>query len=243
MSEEYRRQYAWRPWPRIFAALPEVRGLTILDLGCNVGDQAAELSARGAHVIGIDSNEEFIATAKARGIDNAEFVCADISTIDRGADAIWCSFAAAYFPAFAETLRSWRKLLSPGGWIAVTEIDDLFGHEPLSARARELFRGYAVDALNAGRYDFHMGHKLETHLQDAGFAVANVLVCEDAELAFDGPAPAEVIDAWRARFARMGLLREFCGPEYETVRDGFLACLSSPAHRSAAKVYCAIGVP
>ena len=34
LAEEYRRQAAWRDWPRIFEALPPLRGLTVLDLGC-----------------------------------------------------------------------------------------------------------------------------------------------------------------------------------------------------------------
>jgi ubiquinone/menaquinone biosynthesis C-methylase UbiE len=46
LSTEYHRQREWRAWPKIFDALPLPRGQTVLDLGCGVGDQAAELVAR-----------------------------------------------------------------------------------------------------------------------------------------------------------------------------------------------------
>jgi hypothetical protein len=52
LSSEYKSQFAWRAWPSIFDALPPVRGQLVLDLGRGVGDQAAELVARGARIVG-----------------------------------------------------------------------------------------------------------------------------------------------------------------------------------------------
>ncbi len=46
LADYYRRQYAWRDWPPLFAALPVLTGQTVLDLGCGVGDLAAALLAR-----------------------------------------------------------------------------------------------------------------------------------------------------------------------------------------------------
>src|SRR5262245_58063128 len=57
ITEEYSRQYAWRSWPTILDALPDVHGQLVLDLGSGIGDLAADLAARGAHVIGFDINE------------------------------------------------------------------------------------------------------------------------------------------------------------------------------------------
>jgi len=119
----------------------------------------------------------------------------------------------------------------------MTEIDNLFGHEPLSDRSKLLFRAYEAEALRTGRYDFHMGSKLQTYLEEIGLAIESVLVCEDAELSFTGPAAADVIEAWEARFDRMPLLKSLCGNEFDAVRDEFLACLSMREHRSLAKVY------
>jgi len=240
---EYKRQFGWRAWPAVFAALPPLGGRTVLDLGCGVGDLAAALVARGARVIGIDLNRELLDAARARGLPNAEFRSGDLRALpDPGvaADGIWCSFAAAYLPDLAPALASWARHLRPGGWIALTEIDDLFGHEPLSERSRALFEAHARDALAAGRYDFRMGRKLRGHLERAGFTVSREFTLKDRELSFDGPALPEVTVAWRERFDRLKLFRDFCGAEFEAVRAEFLGCLARVDHRSTAKVCCCI---
>jgi SAM-dependent methyltransferase len=243
LSTEYRQQFGWRAWPRIFEALPLVRGQVVLDLGCAVGDQAAEFVARGAHVIGVDIDHNMIEEARSRKLPNADFRQFDLRTLpDLGvmADGLWCSFSAAYFPDLPSVLGGWSRNLRPGGWIALTEIDDLFGHQPLSARAKGLLDEYAHDALVAKRYDFHMGRKLRSHLERSGFQVSRVLTVVDQELSFEGPAQPAVVEAWRKRFDRMTLLRSFCGDDFENVREEFLSCLSHADHRSLAKVYCSI---
>src|SRR5215218_6785198 len=103
----------------ILSALPKVDGQVVLDLGCGIGDLASELSTRGAKVIGVDGNEEFVKHARSRGITNAEFRVGQLGSYadpSLRADGIWSSFTAAYFPALTETLRAWRDNLRPGGW-------------------------------------------------------------------------------------------------------------------------------
>jgi SAM-dependent methyltransferase len=240
LAYEYKRQLGWRDWPTAFAALPPLAGQTVLDIGCGPGDQAAELATRGARVIGLDTNEALLREAQARSIPNAEFRRVDLSALPElgvEADGLWCSFAAAYFPELPSMLKSWTRRLRPGGWIAVTEIDDLFGHEPIGARTRALFDAYARDALDTKRYDFHMGRKLQDHLGRCGFTVTRVLTLADQEFSFTGPAPPEVVEAWRARLDRMKLLATFCGSEFDHVRTDFLGCLTRPDHRSSSTVY------
>jgi len=243
LAAEYTTQYRWRDWQRIFDALPDTSGQTVLDAGCAVGDQAAVLVSRGARVIGIDANEELLAVARSRSLRHAEFRSADLRAIelDTRVDGIWCSFTAAYLVDFASVVKSWLRFLNAGGWIIVTEVDNLFGHEPLDERVKSLLAEYADDALRAGRYDFHMGHKLRGLLGDAGVHVMNTFTCEDAELSFSGAAEPEILAAWRARFDRMPLLRRVCGPEYDLVRSSFLQCLSLPEHQSLATVYSCLG--
>lgn len=228
-----------------FDELPDLAGRTVLDLGCGPGEQAAVLAARGAHVIGIDSNEDAVCQARARGLPDAQFRSADLRAIpDCGVaiDGLWSSFSAAYFPDLPPVLGGWAKELRPGGWAALTEIDDFLAHEPLGARARDLLEAYARDAYAARRYDFHMGRKLRGHLESAGFTVKLERILEDPELAFDGPAGPPVLEAWRRRFERMPLLQSFCGTDWEPLRDEFLACLARPDHRSRAKIYFCLAV-
>src|SRR5262245_54385050 len=220
LASEYKKQFGWRDWPTIFDALPPLQGQTVIDLGCGVGDLAAEFVARGARVIGVDMNEELLREARSRQLSNAEFRTADLRTLpDLGiaADGLWCSFAAAYFLDLPTVLTAWARNLRSGGWIALTEIDDLFGHEPLSVGTDALFRAYAERVLAAG-YDVHMGRKLRGHLEHSGFFVTKMLTLDDQELSFNGPARPDVLDGWRARLDRMKLLRDICGPDIDQVR-------------------------
>ena len=134
LSSQYKRQFGWRDWASVLKGLPPLHGQTVIDLGCGVGDLAAELVARGARVIGCDINEEFLREARSRQLSNAEFRMVDMRSLpDLGvmADGLWCSFTAAYFTDLPTALLAWARNLKSGGWIALTEIDDLFGHEPL----------------------------------------------------------------------------------------------------------------
>jgi SAM-dependent methyltransferase len=243
LAAEYRQQFSWRPWNLIFEEVPLEQGQTVFDLGCGIGDQARELASRGCKVIGLDANQELIDAAILEQPLNCEFRTCDLRdapNLGITVDGIWCSFVAAYFTNLAQFLRNWAHLLLPGGWIAITEIDDLFGHEPLSFRTGSLLRGYAEDALKAGRYDFRMGGRLQYYLAQAGFAMRRVLTLPDQELSFQGPATPEVIIAWRKRFQRMPLLRCFCASEFADVQEEFLSCLSRPDHVSTATVISCI---
>jgi SAM-dependent methyltransferase len=242
LADEYRRQYAWRSWGEIFAVLPDLQGTTVLDLGCGPGDLAVALAARGARVIGVDANEELLAAARASMPQTVELRVADLSELGKlrvVADGIWSSFAAAYLTDLPKVLRAWARLLRPGGWIVLTEVDDLFGHEPVTPRTRALFAAFAADALAAGRYDFHMGRKLRGYLEAVGFEVKRELSVGDRELAFDGPATPEVLEAWRERLDRMRLLQAFCGAEFAALRQDFLGALAREDHRSVATVQVA----
>lgn len=244
LANEYRAQTKWRNWPQVMDRLPPLSGQVILDLGCGVGDFAAMLADCGAHVIGLDINQQLLEVAVSKQLSNAEFRIHDLreplECFD--ADGIWCSYVSAFFPDLRAVLLSWAKSLAPGGWIALTEIDNLLGHEPVSDRTRKLLDDFAEEALLAGRYDFHMGHKLGNHLESAGFSISQVFTVEDRELSFQGPADPGVVQAWRARFERMRLLQAFCGADFPRVQAEFLDCLASDHHVSEAKVYCCIGI-
>ena len=239
---EYRRQLAWRSWSTVLDALPPLCGRAVLDLGCGVGDVAAELVARGARVTGVDLQEELLAEARARGLRVATFLRADLRTLPElpPADGMWGGFVAAYFPDLPAALAGWTHSLRPGGWIALTEIDDLFGHEPLAPRTRELLMAWEQQAFAASGYDFRMGSKLGAHLQRAGFTITNELVLPDLEFSTDGPLRADVLEGWSARLDRMRGLQQHCGPEFPALRTDLLACLSRADHHTVSRVCCCI---
>jgi SAM-dependent methyltransferase len=245
LAAEYRQQFQWRPWKLIFEKLPLQPGQTILDLGCGIGDQARELASRGCKVIGIDGSQELINAAILEQTPNCEFLTCDLrnpSDVGISVDGIWCSFVAAYFTNLTWFLRGWTPLLKSGGWVAITEIEDLFGHEPLSSRTRWFLHRLAEDALTAGRYDFHMGGKLQGYLEQAGVSISQLLTLPDQELSFQGAATPEVVDAWHRRFQRMPHLRALCASEFPSVQQEFLSCLSRSDHVSTARVISCIAV-
>jgi SAM-dependent methyltransferase len=228
-----------RAWEQALARLPALEGALVLDLGCGTGDGAAALAARGASVVGLDLDAARIELAGARRIPRATFRVADLRAplqVERAVDGLWACYTAAFFTDLSATLERWARALRPGGWMALVEVDDFLGHEPLDPRWRELFAAYAAEALAAGRYDFHTGSKFERAAAGAGLELAWIRDLRDPEFAWDGPLGPDALASWRARWERMPLLRAAAGADAQRVRDDFLACLASPDHRSSARV-------
>lgn len=243
LAAQYARQYAWRSWREAYDALPSLAGARVLDLGCSIGDQSRDLAARGAHVVGIDADEELLARARDRGIPHAVFEVGDIRDpqVQGNFDGIWASFVPAYFPDLAPVLARWRNLLRPGGWIALTEVSGLFEHEPLDAGARAVLDAYVQESRALGRYDFDMGAKLEDLLAAAGFAIDTHRVLPDRELSFAGAAEPDVLQAWAQRLARMRLLLERAHQANVPLEESLLRCLASPAHATQCRVHLCVG--
>lgn len=243
LAEEYARQAARRRWDALFEALPELAGRRVLDLGCGAGHQAELLAARGARIVGLEADEELLLAGRARAPERVEFRSADLrdELPELGAfDGLWSSFVAAYFVDLDAALARWTGPLRSGGWIALVEVDDMFDHGPLGDEVKELLERYVQDSLVKRRYDFRMGRRLAPALAAAGFERIRELDLPDEELAGPGPARAEVLAAWRARFERMRLLQAHCGAEFERVRESFLGCLARPDHRSTARVVACV---
>lgn len=239
--EEYRQQYGFRDWATAYSRLPLSAGQTVLDLGCGVGDQARDLAARVAQVIGIDASPELLAEARRQGGGHIVYHQAELTALSGLglplADGLWCSFTAAYFPQLAARLAVWSRLLKPGAWLALVEADDIFGHVPMSPADAAIIAEYYRQALDGARYDFHMGHKLVAKVEGAGLEVLESRRLADQEFSFQGPASEAVLAAWRRRLSRLSGLQALCGAEFSAFCDRFLATLADPQHASQAAVY------
>lgn len=247
LGEEYVAQERWRMWDAMLARLPLRADQTVLDLGCGPGAVAARLAERAARVVGIDRDPDLLAIARARCPSSCRFVEADL---DKGlppdvgpVDGIWSSFLAAYFPRLDRLLPHWLGPLAPGGWIALVEVDRMFaGHRPMSEETRGVFERFATLGRQSGLYDPDMGSKLAAFLEGAGLEVVESTRWPDAELAFQGPATPEVLDAWQRRFERMPAFRRRLGDAaFPKVRDDFLACLAAPDHATDSAVVMVVG--
>ena len=242
LPAEFEAQSRWRHWDAMVERLPIVRGQTVLDLGCGPGSVATRLAARATNVVGVDHNAEFIAAARQRCPENCDFLQADLRTLDAqvvpSADGLWCSFAAAYFPDFSPVLKRWISCLSPRGWVALVEIDDMWrGHHPLPEGIRAALEEFEERLRIQGGYDFRMGRRLAAACRDIGLTAISETRWNDAEFAFNGPAPAEIVAAWRRRFERLPAMKAHFGAErFDQIAGAFLESIQSPDHRSTAAV-------
>lgn len=119
-------------------------------------------------------------------------------------------------------------------------VDNLLGHEPRSDATRDIVERFYRDAFEKRRYDFRAGRRLASTLESEGFVVTTTELA-DRELAFDGRASPEVLEAWRTRFSRMAGLKTFLGSDFADFTDGFIAALESPQHRALCRVVCSVG--
>ena len=235
------RQYRWRRWSDVYPYLGDLSGAQVVDLGCGIGDQARDLSRLGAHVFGVDGNQDAIDHAKSRGIPRARFVCGDITDIkdsELKSDGVWTSFTAAYFPRFDVLTRSIDMALKPGGWLAITEVDDLFGHEPLHSRWSALIEKYYARSIEEGIYRFQSHAHVCEVLSGRGWRIDVDRKLEDDEFCFVGAASSEVLEAWRARLSfMMPRFLERFGEEAMEFDSAFLECLASKEHLSRSRVW------
>ncbi|MHA1152028.1 MAG: class I SAM-dependent methyltransferase [Alphaproteobacteria bacterium] len=109
---------------KIFPSLQVDEGDRVVDVGCGFGDTAIELAKRvgsKGSVLGIDCCEAFLEAARndaaAAGIDNVEFVNADVQFYPFEGDFDFCfsRFGTQFFENPVAGLKSMRRALKPGG--------------------------------------------------------------------------------------------------------------------------------
>ena len=114
------------PLEYAYNLLGDVRGKTVLDLGCGCGENVVALSRRGAHVIGIDISPDLISLAKRR-VQEAQIV-ADLKVEsayktglpDHSVDVIFC-IALIHHLEIPRVQREMARILKEDGYIVVQE--------------------------------------------------------------------------------------------------------------------------
>jgi ubiquinone/menaquinone biosynthesis C-methylase UbiE len=164
--------------------LPLQRGDTVLDMACGDGIYARWLAERvgpNGRVIGVDIAPAYLEIAHQQASDTPyaevlHFEQASIEELPFAAgmfDLAWCSQSLGSLPDPVETLRALRRVVRPGGTVAVLENDPL--HQlimpwppdlELAIRQAQL---RSVEATEEGTQPFAIGRQLGATFRAAGF--------------------------------------------------------------------------
>jgi len=102
----------------------------ILDIGCGTGTQTIDLAGlTEAEIVAVDSHPPFVDQLAKRVLDSnlGAKVTAQVGDMndlqfpDGSFDVIW-SEGSIFIMGFSEGLARWRRLLSPGGYLAVSDL-------------------------------------------------------------------------------------------------------------------------
>src|SRR5215472_2664546 len=109
-----------------FHLLGDVRGKTVLDLGCGHGENIVPLVVRGARVIGIDISPELVAIARQRLRDTSLEATVSVGTAyetglpDESVDVIFCMSLIHHLDIKIARDEMWR-VLRRGGVVILKE--------------------------------------------------------------------------------------------------------------------------
>jgi SAM-dependent methyltransferase len=152
-------------------------GMSVLDLGCGVGDVsllAARMVGPNGSVLGIERAASSVQVSRQRaaslGAGNVSFAEADLATFEpqQTFAAIVGRLILLYLPDPAAVLRRLSRALRPGGIVAFQEYDM---SQTSQVPAGELFvrvSGWLMAAFEAGGVERDMGTRLYTTFLRAG---------------------------------------------------------------------------
>jgi trans-aconitate 2-methyltransferase len=110
-----------RPFVDLVSRVGATEPREVVDLGCGPGNLTGLLAERwpGAHVVGLDSSPEMIASAQALG-QSVDYVVADLRAWrpDRPVDVLVSNATLQWVPGHLELLPSLVAAVAPGGWFA-----------------------------------------------------------------------------------------------------------------------------
>ncbi|GAB2471656.1 class I SAM-dependent methyltransferase [Streptosporangium sandarakinum] len=197
-------------------------GERVVDLGCGIGVLSAEITARGAHVLGIDGSAAMIEKALAQypGID---FIVGDGSdfTVAQPYDAVFSNAALHWMGREPDAvIASVREALAPGGRF-VAEMGGAGNCAALTAAMSTAWREHGLPEPDLPWY-FPTPAEYAARLERGGFVVRLLEY-------FDRPTPMDECPDGAAGWVRM-----FAGSLLRTVPTGMVEPLLRRVNELAA---------
>jgi SAM-dependent methyltransferase len=184
MHTNISRQHGADPWLDPCLDAMHAAGDTVLELGCGIGEDAAELTARGFRVLASDLSRAMVRAAVGNAPE-ARFFVADLSAPlpvrSAAVDCVVASLSIHYFPwqRTVAVVDEVRRVLRPGGVFAfrVNATDDInfgamqgeelephFYHVPPDGRNNRPYKRFFDEAslrtlLTPGWHITHLAHR------------------------------------------------------------------------------------
>jgi ubiquinone/menaquinone biosynthesis C-methylase UbiE len=126
-----------------FLELPDDRPLKVADIGCGAGSQTLTLANKiNAEIIGVDIFPEFLERLQREAqnsglsgrIKTLQKSMSELDFEEESLDLIW-SEGAIYIMGFKNGVKSWKRYLKPGGYLAVSEVTWIRSRRPAEVEA------------------------------------------------------------------------------------------------------------
>lgn len=170
-----------RGWRRLAVDAVVQPGDRVLDACCGTGDLAVEAERRGGRVVGLDFSERMLERARRKS-QSVEWVAGDLLAVpfaDASFDAATVGFGVRNVADLERGLRELRRVLRPGGRVAILEITtprgplrpffSLWFDRVVPVLGRVLPGGSAYTYLPASVRRFPRAEDLSALLEAAGF--------------------------------------------------------------------------
>ena len=149
----------WELW-LLVRELRDVRGKTVLDVGCGVGRVTMELLKAGAHVTALDNSAKMLAITEEKArktsltalFDSVKSNAAEISLPDSSYDIVVCVGLLEHLPRAVriDTLKHLFRVVKPSGliYLVVNNEHSIFlKHDDLYRMKVQRDDGYFVDII------------------------------------------------------------------------------------------------
>lgn len=178
---------------RALDLLAPLEGADLLDVAAGAGGTALAAAGRGARVAAVDASAEMVARIAARGVGRVAAHLADAAALpfpDGAFDAALSSFGVVLLPDPARGMAELRRVLRPGGRVAVVTWTEPHRYE-VASRLRDavaFVRGAPPPwGELPAQLRFTDPDRLRALLSEAGFADVRV---ERVEAALHAPSAA-----------------------------------------------------